>query len=114
RRANLHRDSSFFTPGRWCDVTSQAVRQLGGSVGDAVRGLSITARPWGREWPDAQPAARSRVPAAYPLKLLLVVAGYYAAAHLVVAFQFTGPIASLIWLPVCVRIAALHWLGLGV
>ena len=44
----------------------------------------------------------------------MVVAGYYAAAHLGFAFQFTGPIASMVWLPVGVGIAGLYLFGLGV
>ncbi len=43
-----------------------------------------------------------------------MVAGYYAAAHLGYAFQFTGPIASIVWLPVGVGIAGLYLFGLGV
>jgi signal transduction histidine kinase len=45
---------------------------------------------------------------------LLVVAGYYGAAHLGYAFQFTGPIASVVWLPVGVGITGLYLFGLGV
>jgi signal transduction histidine kinase len=83
-------------------------------VGDAVREFSITARPWVGGWRHAQRPAQASLPAAYPLKLLVVVAGYYAAAHLGFAFQFTGPIASMVWLPVGVGIAGLYLFGLGV
>jgi signal transduction histidine kinase len=42
----------------------------------------------------------------------LVVALYYAAAHIGFAFQFAGPIASVVWLPVGVGIACLYLFGL--
>ncbi|HKO26576.1 MAG TPA: sensor histidine kinase [Solirubrobacteraceae bacterium] len=42
----------------------------------------------------------------------LVVVLYYAAAHLGYAFQFAGPIASIVWLPVGVGIACLYLFGL--
>ena len=50
----------------------------------------------------------------YPVKLVLVVAGYSAAAGLGYTFHFTGPIAAIVWLPVGVGIASLYLLGLGV
>src|ERR1700761_8376892 len=79
---------------------STAPRSLGG------------ARPWNLwstgSWRSADvPSLR------YPVKLALVVAGYYAAAHLGFAFHFTGPIAAIVWLPVGVGIAALYLLGLS-
>jgi len=40
-----------------------------------------------------------------------VAAAYYAAAHLGYALSFAGPVASIIWLPVGVGIAALYFLG---
>ena len=48
----------------------------------------------------------------YLLQVALVVALYYAAAHIGFAFQFAGPVASIVWLPVGVGIAALYVLGL--
>ncbi len=40
-----------------------------------------------------------------------VVIAYYAAAHLGYALKFAGPVASIVWLPVGVGIAALYLLG---
>src|ERR1700733_7711854 len=45
------------------------------------------------------------------LRVALVVAAYYAAAHLGYAFEFSGPVAAIVWLPVGVAIAALYLLG---
>src|SRR5207248_5854929 len=45
--------------------------------------------------------------------ILLVIGLYYAAAHIGFAFQFAGPVASVVWLPVGVGIAALYLGGLG-
>jgi signal transduction histidine kinase len=42
----------------------------------------------------------------------LVVALYYAAAHIGYAFEFAGPVAAVVWLPVGVGIAALYLFGL--
>jgi signal transduction histidine kinase len=43
----------------------------------------------------------------YALDLLLLVAAYYASAHLGFALEFTGPVASIVWLPVGVGAAFL-------
>jgi signal transduction histidine kinase len=48
----------------------------------------------------------------YGLELALVVALYYIAAHVGFAFQFAGPVASVVWLPVGVGIAVLYLRGL--
>jgi integral membrane sensor domain MASE1 len=40
-----------------------------------------------------------------------VVIAYYAAAHLGYALRFAGPVASIVWLPVGVGIAALYLVG---
>jgi signal transduction histidine kinase len=48
----------------------------------------------------------------YLPSVALVVALYYAAAHVGYAFQFAGPVASIVWLPVGVGISALYLLGL--
>ncbi|HXD64329.1 MAG TPA: sensor histidine kinase [Solirubrobacteraceae bacterium] len=66
-------------------------------------------RVWTQGWWGSVDLASRR----YPVQFALVVAGYYAAAHLGFAFQFTGPIASIVWLPVGVGIASLYLLGLG-
>lgn len=42
----------------------------------------------------------------------VLVAAYYAAAHLGYALRFAGPVASVVWLPVGVGIAGLYVLGL--
>lgn len=47
----------------------------------------------------------------YVLDLLLLVAAYYAAAHLGFALEFTGPVASIVWLPVGVGAAFLYLRG---
>jgi signal transduction histidine kinase len=44
--------------------------------------------------------------------MALVVALYYAAAHIGYAVQFSGPVAAIVWLPVGVGIAALYLGGL--
>jgi signal transduction histidine kinase len=46
------------------------------------------------------------------LELALVVALYYIAAHVGFAFQFAGPVAAVVWLPVGVGIAVLYLRGL--
>jgi signal transduction histidine kinase len=45
------------------------------------------------------------------LDLLLLVAAYYASAHLGYALEFTGPVASIVWLPVGVGAAFLYLRG---
>ena len=47
----------------------------------------------------------------YAADLLLLVAAYYAAAHLGYALEFTGPVASILWLPVGVGAAFLYLRG---
>jgi signal transduction histidine kinase len=62
------------------------------------------------------PAAATRargIPRDYIPRVLAVVAMYYAAAHLGYAVQFSGPVASMVWLPAGVGIAALYLGGLG-
>jgi signal transduction histidine kinase len=80
-------------------------------AGIATTGHSISATPerfWGR--------IRLTGPSIgfhpwYFGRLALVVAAYYAAAHLGYAFEFSGPVAAIVWLPVGVAIAALYLLG---
>ena len=48
---------------------------------------------------------------AYVVQLCFVVVAYYAAAHIGYAFRFSGPVASIVWLPAGVGIAALYLLG---
>jgi signal transduction histidine kinase len=47
----------------------------------------------------------------YLAQLGVVVAAYYAAAHLGFAFAFSGPVAAIVWLPAGVGIAALYLAG---
>jgi signal transduction histidine kinase len=49
----------------------------------------------------------------YPVGLCLLVALYYGAAHLGYAFEFAGPVAAIVWLPVGVGIAFLYLGGLS-
>ncbi len=42
----------------------------------------------------------------------LLILAYYAAAHLGYAFEFAGPVAAIVWLPVGVGIAGLYLFGL--
>lgn len=58
------------------------------------------------ELPDTGPRGR------YLLKLGALVAGYYAAAHVGYALQFSGPVAAVVWLPVGVGIAFLYLGGM--
>src|SRR3954453_5564066 len=46
----------------------------------------------------------------YARDLLFLVAAYYGAAHLGYALGFTGPVASIVWLPVGVG-AGIPYLG---
>ena len=48
----------------------------------------------------------------YGVQLALLVAAYYAAAHLGFAFRFAGPVAAIVWLPVGVGIAGLYLMGI--
>jgi signal transduction histidine kinase len=48
----------------------------------------------------------------YGARAALLVASYYAAAHLGYAFRFAGPVASIVWPPVGVGIAGLYLMGL--
>jgi signal transduction histidine kinase len=48
----------------------------------------------------------------YLLGLIALVAAYYGAAHLGFAFQFAGPVAAIVWLPVGVGMAFLYLAGL--
>jgi signal transduction histidine kinase len=70
-----------------------------------------TTRPlFSRPWPLT--AAR-QPPWRYPVGLCLLVALYYGAAHLGYAFEFAGPVAAIVWLPVGVGIAFLYLGGLS-
>ena len=48
----------------------------------------------------------------YAAQAALLIAAYYAAAHLGYAFRFSGPVASIVWLPVGVGMAGLYLFGL--
>ncbi|HEY2600263.1 MAG TPA: sensor histidine kinase [Thermoleophilaceae bacterium] len=47
------------------------------------------------------------------LGMLLLTGLYYGAAHVGYAVEFSGPVASIVWLPVGVAIAFLYLAGLG-
>jgi signal transduction histidine kinase len=57
-------------------------------------------------------AARRRLRLFYLRDLTALVIAYYAAAHLGYAFEFSGPVAAIVWLPVGVGIAFLYLRGL--
>ncbi len=48
----------------------------------------------------------------YGVQVALLIAAYYAAAHLGYAFRFAGPVAAIVWLPAGVGITGLYLLGL--
>ncbi len=48
----------------------------------------------------------------YGVQVALLIAAYYAAAHLGYAFRFAGAVAAIVWLPVGVGIAGLYLFGL--
>jgi signal transduction histidine kinase len=56
--------------------------------------------------------ARFDVRHSYAAQAVLLVAAYYAAAHIGYAFRFAGPVAAIVWLPVGVGIAGLYLFGL--
>jgi signal transduction histidine kinase len=58
-----------------------------------------------------RPGARRRSRAAYPLGVAGLAAAYYAAARIGYRFEFAGPVAAIVWLPVGVGIAALYLAG---
>jgi signal transduction histidine kinase len=84
-------------------------------LGERSAGLALT----GHAVPDAagRPLGPVRVRwltatgGRYVLDLLLLVAAYYASAHLGYALEFTGPVASIVWLPVGVGVAFLYLRG---
>ncbi len=76
-------------------------------IGDSVRAAPDRALARVRLSVSGWDARRS-----YGVQLALLVAAYYAAAHLGFAFRFAGPVASIVWLPVGVGIAALYLQGL--
>jgi signal transduction histidine kinase len=77
-------------------------------AGSTSVGHAVPAAPGGvfRRALASKPPVR-----AYLIRLCFVVIAYYAAAHLGYAFKFAGPVASIVWLPAGVGIAALYLLG---
>ncbi|MFL5823346.1 MAG: MASE1 domain-containing protein [Solirubrobacteraceae bacterium] len=65
-------------------------------------------RPFGRQWRQhvVLPGRGDLLPVAG------LVGAYYAAAHLGYAFEFSGPIGAIVWLPVGVGIAFLYLGGM--
>ena len=102
RGANVRLDTSPLGLGRRLRhprVTRGRIPSIGHVVPAAPRGLAAPAVP-----------GRRRV-RAYIGWFCFVVVAYYAAAHLGYALKFAGPVASIVWLPVGVGIAALYLLG---
>ncbi len=66
---------------------------------------AVSAR--GRTWLREVGVRRGDVPT-----FVLLIVAYYAAAHLGFAFEFSGPVAAIVWLPVGVGIAGLYLFGL--
>ncbi len=73
--------------------------------------LGAAARPgtWARGFGGS---AASRFERGYLLGVPGIILAYYVAAHIGYAFQFAGPVAAVVWLPVGVGIAALYLGGL--
>ena len=76
----------------------------GASLGAAVRPGT-----WARGFGGS---AASRFDRGYLLGVPGIILAYYVAAHIGYAFQFAGPVAAVVWLPVGVGIAALYLGGL--
>jgi integral membrane sensor domain MASE1 len=77
-------------------VTGEAARNPAAGTGGRVRGAAVAVQLRG----------------GYLGRCVLLVAAYYAAAHLGYALRFAGPVASVVWLPVGVGIAGLCLFGL--
>lgn len=83
-----------------------------------MAGIAYSGRRVDAKWRQSAPRAtatawQARHPRpGYALELALVVGLYYVAAHVGYAFQFAGPVASVVWLPVGVGIAVLYLRGL--
>jgi signal transduction histidine kinase len=82
-------------------------------TGLAFRGRAMTLRSSRAYAPGISGARLGPLWRGYAPRILLVIALYYATAHIEFAFQFAGPVASVVWLPVGVGIAALYLGGLG-
>jgi signal transduction histidine kinase len=63
-------------------------------------------------WPRSTGRRDRQIRGQYGIELALVVALYYVAAHVGFAFEFAGPVAAVVWLPVGVGIAVLYLRGL--
>jgi signal transduction histidine kinase len=82
-------------------------------AGFAYTGHRLEGR-WRRfkPWVGGTARARRYPRGGYALELGLVVGLYYLAAHIGYAFEFAGPVAAIVWLPVGVGIALLYLRGL--
>jgi signal transduction histidine kinase len=80
------------------------------SAGLALSGLAVPAAA-GRLLAPIRVRWLAATGRRYLLDLLLLVAAYYASAHLGFALEFTGPVASIVWLPVGVGAAFLYLRG---
>ena len=81
-----------------------------------MSGASITERAAGsRQGPAGrllQPILDADLLGRYGLGIALLAGAYYAGAHLGYAFEFSGPVAAIVWLPVGIGISFLYLCGL--
>jgi signal transduction histidine kinase len=83
-----------------------------------MAGFAYTGRRLDASWRRMLPWTRStprrgrHIRAQHGAEVALVVALYYVAAHVGFAFQFAGPVAAVVWLPVGVGIAILYLRGM--
>ena len=81
-----------------------------------MSGASITERAAGsRQGPAGrllQPILDADLLGRYGLGIAVLAGAYYAGAHLGYAFEFSGPVAAIVWLPAGIGIAFLYLFGL--
>src|SRR5919197_3851977 len=63
--------------------------------------------------PGSPRAEILRLRARYLLQIVGLAAAYYVAAHVGYEFEFAGPVAAIMWLPVGVAISFLYLGGIG-
>jgi signal transduction histidine kinase len=90
---------------------------ISGSEDQARAGVALTGHSVGTAPDRGLGGTRLSIPRfdsrrSYAGQGALLVLAYYAAAHLGYAFRFSGPVASIVWLPVGVGIAGLYLFGL--
>ena len=77
-----------------------------------MAGASLGATAGPGAWARTFGGSSARSQRAYLLGVAGIILAYYVAAHIGYAFQFAGPVAAVVWLPVGVGIAALYLGGL--